>query len=94
MEIIWRPRAIEDLEHARAYIARENPRAARRVLSLILAAIARLPQTPDIGRPGRVPGTRELVIPRTPYLVAYTVHAGQLQILDILHGAQEWPDTF
>ncbi len=69
MEIIWRPRAIEGLEHARAYIARENPRTARRILSLILAAIARLPQTPDIGRPGRVPGTRELVIPRTPYRI-------------------------
>ena len=94
MEIIWRRRALEDLETARAYIARDNPGASRRVLDLILSAVSRLPKTPDIGRPGRVTGTRELVIPRTPYLVAYTVLGDQLHILDVLHGAQEWPDTF
>jgi toxin ParE1/3/4 len=94
MEITWRRRALEDLEAARRYIAKENPRASRRVMELILAAVSRLPETPDIGRPGRVEGTREWVIPRTPYIVAYTVIGDDLVILDVLHGAQEWPDTF
>lgn len=94
MEITWRRRALEDLETARRYISEVNPRASRRVLELILAAVSRLPVTPDIGRPGRVEGTRELVIPRTPYIVAYTVIGDAVVILDVLHGAQEWPDTF
>jgi len=94
MEITWRQRALEDLETARAYIAKENPRASRRILESILAAVSRLPDAPDVGRPGRVGGTRELVIPRTPYIVAYTVLGDQLHVLDVLHGAQEWPDTF
>ena len=94
MEIVWRPRALEDLETARRYMAEVNPRASRRVLELILAAVSRLPNTPNVGRPGRVEGTRELVIPRTPYIVAYSILDEQVVILDVLHGAQEWPDAF
>ena len=92
MEISWRQRALEDLETARQYIAAANPRAARRVLEMVLAAVSRLPETPDIGRSGRVAGTRELVIARTPYIVAYTVLGDTVVILDVLHGAQEWPE--
>ena len=94
MAITWRRRALEDLESARQYIAAANPGASRRVMALILAAVSRLAQTPEIGRPGRVNGTRELVIPRTPYIVAYCVLGGELVILDVLHGAQAWPDIF
>jgi len=94
MEIVWRGSALEDLESARQHIAAENPRAARRVMELILTAVSRLPANPEIGRPGRVGGTRELVVSRTPYLVAYAVLGDELVILDVLHGAQEWPDTF
>ncbi len=94
MEISWRGRALEDLETARLYITASNPHAARRVLEAILAAVSRLSDTPEIGRPGRVAGTRELVIPRTPYIVAYTVLADEIVILDVLHGAQSWPGSF
>jgi hypothetical protein len=44
--------------------------------------------------PGRIDGTRELVIPRTPYVAAYLVDADTVRILRVLHGAQMWPDEF
>jgi toxin ParE1/3/4 len=94
MEISWRRRALDDLEAARQYIAAVNPRAARRVVTTILVAVSQLSETPEIGRPGRVGGTRELVISRTPYVVAYSVVNDEIIILDVLHGAQQWPGTF
>jgi addiction module RelE/StbE family toxin len=94
METSWRWRVLEDLEAARRHIAAVNPRAARRVVMTILAAVSRLPATPEIGRPGRVAGTRELVISRTPYVVAYSVVNDEIVILDVLNGAQERPGTF
>jgi toxin ParE1/3/4 len=53
-----------------------------------------LPVNPHMGRPGRVPGTRELVIRRTRYIVPYRVHGETLQILRVYHSARRWPDSF
>lgn len=58
----------------------------------IAQAVLRLVEFPESGRPGRVPGTRELVIPRTPYVVAYALTGDRIRILRVLHGAQMWPD--
>lgn len=93
MEIVWRRGALDHLEHARRYIARHNPTAATRVFTAIRSAVGRLATAPHVGRPGRVAGTRELVVPGTPYLVAYAVIEGEVVILAVLHGAQQWPDT-
>jgi toxin ParE1/3/4 len=72
MNIAWSPEAIEDLASLRAYIAEDNPAAARRVVLDIIQNVEQLlPDNPQIGRAGRVPGTRELVVPRTPYIVPY-----------------------
>jgi toxin ParE1/3/4 len=57
----------------------------------IVAAVRRLIEFPESGRPGRVAGTRELVIPRTPYIAAYLVIPEMVRILRVLHGAQIWP---
>jgi addiction module RelE/StbE family toxin len=81
MEIVWRPSALDDLEQGRHYIAEHNPRAAERLWARILNAVERLAARPGLGRPGRVEGTRELVVPRTPYIVAYTVIGDQVMIL-------------
>jgi len=94
MEIIWRPSAIEDIEHARRYITQFNPKAAARIFQAIRASVRTLANLPERGRPGRVEGTRELVVPRTPYLVAYSVIDQQLVILAVLHHAREWPGAF
>ena len=94
MNVIWRRRAREDLEMAQRYIARHDPGAAARIGQRILGVAATLATAPHIGRPGRVDETRELVVSGTPYILAYAVIAGEIVILDVVHGAQEWPDTF
>jgi toxin ParE1/3/4 len=93
MTLIWSPQAIRDLIEVRTFIAAENPAAARRVVAGILRHVAAmLRENPAAGRVGRVPGTRELVVPRTPFIVPYRVRGGTLQILRVYHGARRWPD--
>jgi len=95
MNIVWSPEAIQDLISLRAYIAEESPAGARRIVLRILRDVEHLlPGNPHMGRPGRVPGTRELVIPRTPYIVPYRVQREVIQILRVYHGARRWPDNF
>jgi toxin ParE1/3/4 len=94
MDIVRRPRALDGLEAARRYIAEHNPRAASRVHAAILTSVGRLASLPGLGRPGRVDGTRELVIPRTPYVVAYTIVEEQVMILSVMHSARRWPEQF
>jgi addiction module RelE/StbE family toxin len=79
------------LEDIKEHIAAENPAAANRMIERIRAVVTRLADSPGLGRPGRVVGTRELVIPRTPYIVAYRAKGDVVQIITILHGAQRWP---
>ena len=93
MNIVWSPEAI-DLASLRAYIAEDNPAAARRTVRHIIESIEQLiPDNPRIGRAGRVPGTRELVIPRSPYIVPYRLQRTTIQILRVYHGARRWPDS-
>jgi plasmid stabilization system protein ParE len=94
MYVIWRCRAREDLELAQRYIEQHDPGAATRIGERILAAAVTLATAPQIGRPGGVDETRELVVPHTPFILAYAVIDGEIVILDVVHGAQEWPDAF
>jgi toxin ParE1/3/4 len=72
MTIVWSPEAIADLAALRAYIEQDDPTATQRIALHIIHNIETLlPENPEMGRPGRVPGTRELVIPRTPFIVPY-----------------------
>lgn len=80
-----------DIEAAFAYIAQDSPRAARVVIERILSSLESLPEHPGTGRPGRVRGTRELVIPRTAYLAVYEVTEQGVAVVRIIHGAQDWP---
>lgn len=52
------------------------------------------PENPEIGRTGRVSGTRELVIRGTPFIVPYRAVGGDIHILRVYHGARKWPDRF
>jgi toxin ParE1/3/4 len=94
MEIVWGSTALDDLEHLRAYIAEDDPAAAKRTRTTIISAIASLREAPNRGRHGRVSGTRELVIRRTHYIAAYTVIGKQVRILTVLHEARPWPIRF
>ncbi len=95
MNIVWSPEAIADLAAARAFIAQDNPDAARRIALHIIDTIETLlADHPHLGRPGRVPGTRELVVSKTPFVIPYRVKDDSIQVLRVYHGAQRWPETF
>jgi toxin ParE1/3/4 len=89
--VVWSPRAIGHLAALRDYIARENPGAAARTATTLLAAVDRLAELPNLGRPGRVSGTRELVVPGTRYVIPYRVRGERLEIIAVFHGRQRWP---
>jgi addiction module RelE/StbE family toxin len=94
MKVVWTSRALEDLEAIRRYVETEDERSAMRVVLRILRLTSLLEFTPSIGRPGRLSGTRELVMVQVPYLVAYRVTAGVLEILRVLHTSRRWPRRF
>ena len=85
---------MDDLEEIADYISQDNPEAARRVVSRLWTAVKNLAQQPEMGRPGRVYGTRELVVSDTPFVVPYRVVGSEIQILRVLHGARDWPKNF
>jgi toxin ParE1/3/4 len=89
--IVWSPRAIQHLAHLRSFIARDNPNAANRIASALLEAVERLAELPNLGRPGRVVTTRELVVPGTPYVIPYRLRGDRLEVLAVFHGRQKWP---
>lgn len=94
MRIHWRSLAIDDLRHAREYISRDNPEAARAVVLRVISAVDQLAHSPGIGRPGRVPKTRELVVTDTPFIVPYRVRDNTVDVLRVYHQARRWPRRF
>ena len=88
------PLAEQDLDAAYDYVRQDNEEAARQLVARIFSSVGMLTRHPMAGREGRVKGTRELVVGRTPYLIAYRVFQGEIQILAVLHGARRWPATF
>jgi plasmid stabilization system protein ParE len=91
MRVRWLRKALANLDEEAAFIAAEDPAAARPVVRRIMAAVAELPDRPGIGRPGRVPGTRELVVARTRYVIPYRVRGGVVEILRVFHTSRRLP---
>ena len=94
MRIRWLRRAILSLNTEAEYIAKDDPAESERVVTRIVEAVERLKQYPAIGRPGRVLGTRELVVSNTPYIVPYRVRGSVIEVLRVFHGGRRWPETF
>jgi toxin ParE1/3/4 len=93
VRLIWSRRAVADLRELRALIGQDAPGAAKRITERIVESIeTMIPANPKIGRPGRVSGTRELVLGGTPYIVPYGIRDGNIVILRVLLGARRWPD--
>ena len=90
MRVEWHRLAQSDLTELMTFIAAEDPAAAARVHSEIRRQIGMLATYPEIGRLGRVPGTRELVVTGTPFIAAYRL-GETVTILRVLHGARRWP---
>lgn len=94
MRLIWSKAAARDLEDLAAYIARDSEQAAQLVENRIHAAAKLLLRISGAGRPGRVGGTRELVVFRTPYILVYRHDSGCIRIVRVYHGARRWPSKF
>lgn len=91
MRIEWSRRGHGDLDWIEDYIAHDNPNAALGVRERIEAQVTLLKLQPRMGRQGRVRGTRELVVTTLPYIVVYRLKGKAVQIVRVLHGAQQWP---
>ena len=85
-------RAVLDLIEIKDYIAQERPQTANDIAQRILKSIDLLKNDPGIGRPGRIPNTKELIIAGTPYILPYRVKGGVIEIFRVLHGAMRWPE--
>ena len=90
MGLAWTESALRERRSIRAYISRDDAAAARSLEQLLMRGAARLTERPEMGRPGRLTGTRELVVHRN-YLLIYDVRGDLVRILKVLHTARQWP---
>jgi toxin ParE1/3/4 len=91
MRLEWTHKAMGDLREAGEYMALDNTEAAHRMATRIIEAVEYLIDQPNIGRPGRLSGSRELIVSGTPFIVVYWVRGAAVQILRVLHHARKWP---
>lgn len=91
MKIVWSRRAIRHLTAVHDYIQKDSSQNAATVAARILKSVDLLATQPQMGRPGRVLGTRELVVPDTPYVIPYRVRGDYLELIAVFHGRQQWP---
>lgn len=93
MKVIWFRSAILDLKSVRDYITQDNPQAAQQVVQRIKEKVSLLSEQPGMGRPGRVPNTKELLVDQTPFILPYRVRDNKIEILRVLHTSRRWPKT-
>jgi toxin ParE1/3/4 len=91
MVVRWTPDASADLEQIADYISEDSLISATRVVQTIVDAIESLTLHPFRGRPGRLEDTRELIMPKLPYLIVYRIRDNQVVILNVVHAARRWP---
>ena len=94
MRVRWTPRARDAFRRQTRYIAQDSPAAARRVAMRVRDAVHSLATHPLQGHPGRVVDTREFVVARTPFTVVYRVRAQIVEVVGIVHHAQQWLESF
>ena len=94
MRVKWTRMALLNLDNAIEYIAEDRPMSAKEVGQKIWDSAKMLADHPGMGRPGRVPGTRELVISGLPFILPYIERDGTIFILRVLHTSMKWPKAF
>jgi addiction module RelE/StbE family toxin len=92
LKLVWTVRSLGDRRQIYAEIEADSPRAAISVDERIEAAANRLLQFPESGRIGRIDDTRELVVTRTAFIIAYRIAGETVRILRVVHGARQWPE--
>lgn len=90
----WRRRALQNLADEADFIAHDSPKSAAECVAHLMQAADMLATHPQMDRPGRVPGTRELVVTRFPYILPYRVRGQNVEILRVFHTARKWPQRF
>jgi toxin ParE1/3/4 len=91
MQLKWLRTALRNLDDEATYIAQDDAAAARLVVQRVMGAVATLAEQPGLGRPGRVAGTRELVVDKTRYIVPYRVRGQTVVILRVFHTSRSLP---
>jgi toxin ParE1/3/4 len=94
VRVNWLRAARANLIAVSEYISQDNPDAAARTVAAIVKAAETLEHFPSLGRPGRISGTRELVVSGTPYIVPYRVRGDVVQLIRVFHAARKWPSQF
>ena len=93
--IVWTDQATRQLDQVQEFIALSNsPEVSLNVVFQILASVEQLDRFPMLGRTGRVAGSRELIIPNTPFIVTYMLDQERVIVLAVYHGSQQWPEAF
>lgn len=92
LPVVWLDDAISDLTHIIAFIADENPSAARRLKTRLENAPLPLTEHPYLYPGGRIPGTRELVA-HPNYVIVYRVSSERIEVVNVLHARQEYPSS-
>jgi len=93
MRLRYTQRAKTDLSEIYDFVAQENRHAAARIMTKIRDTLSSLIANPFMGRPGRIDGTRELIVTHFPFIVAYRLQNKDIQVLAIIHTARLWPDA-
>lgn len=91
MEIKWLRKAIANLEAEFRYIAEDDPQAAERFVNEVWRLTQLLKEQPAMGREGRVPETRELILHNYPYIIPYRVRNNTIQVLRVFHTHRKLP---
>jgi toxin ParE1/3/4 len=94
MRVKWLRQALRNLDDEAGYIEQDSLRSAAAFVDHLLNSAEMLAEQPHMGRPGRVPGTRELVVTRFPYILPYRVHEQSVEILRVFHTSRKWPQGF
>ena len=94
MRVRWLRKALRNLDEEATHIAADDPATASLVVQRVPEAVAQLEQQPGIGRPGRVPNTRELVVLNTRYIVPYRVRSGVIEVLRVFHTSRKPPQRW
>lgn len=92
MRVNWLRAARANLIAVSEYISQDNPDAAARTVAAIVRAVEALEHFPALSRPGRISGTRELVVSGTPCIVPYRVRGDAVQLIRVFHAARKWPN--
>ena len=96
MQVKWLRKALQNLDDEAKYIAKDDPQAAQLVVQRIVQTVSLLIENPSLGHPGRLPGTHELIIPKTRYVVPYRVRPRlqRIEILRVFHTSRKQPERW